>query len=198
VAGLTLTACGGGARQDASEPSGKFTVEVPTASFPSSQRLAQHTHLVIAVRNASSKTIPDVAVTITDPRFGTAIQAFGANLNMPGLASHSRPAWVVDQGPGPCDYSCKSGGPGGAITAYANTWALGALRPGAMKTFDWAVTAVKPGTYTVQYRVAAGLNGKATAVLASGGSPMGTFTVTVKSAPAQAYVNASGQIIKTQ
>jgi hypothetical protein len=67
-----------------------------------------------------------------------------------------------------------------------------------MKTFDWAVTAVKPGTYTVQYRVAAGLNGKATAVLASGGSPMGTFTVTVKSAPAQAYVNASGQIIKTQ
>ena len=31
----------------------------------------------------------------------------------------------------PVRYSCEHGGPGGAVTAYTNTWALGALKPGA-------------------------------------------------------------------
>ncbi len=59
-----MSACGGGQRQDASEPSGKFPVSVDRATFPSTQRLAQHTHLVITVRNSGNKAIPDVAVTI--------------------------------------------------------------------------------------------------------------------------------------
>ena len=67
AASVVLGACGGGARQDANEPSGIFPVAVPIASFPAFQRLAQRTHLVIAVRNAGSKTIPNVAVTITNP-----------------------------------------------------------------------------------------------------------------------------------
>src|SRR5581483_5731181 len=37
---LGLAACGGGERQDATEASGEFTVEVPKASFPSDQQLA--------------------------------------------------------------------------------------------------------------------------------------------------------------
>ncbi len=199
AASVALGACGSGARQDANEPTGNFTVSVPVAKFPTFQRLAQHTHLVISVRNSGTQTIPDVAVTITNPAYGTAAQAFGALLadTTQGLASRSRPIWIIDRPPGPCTYSCLSGGPGGAVTAYSNTWALGSLRPGATATFDWAVTAVKPGTHVVQYRVAAGLNGKAKAVLANGGTPMGTFKVNVTSVPQQSYVNNNGQIVKT-
>jgi hypothetical protein len=200
---LALSACGGGARQDAKEPNAKFTVDVPVAKFPLSQRLAQHTHMVIAVRNDSTRTIPDVAVTIVDPTLKdpTSAQAFGLNLSgqgsTPGLASRSRPIWVIDAPPGPCQYSCKSGGPGGAVTAYSNTWALGPLKPGATAKFDWAVTAIKPGTHWIQYQVAAGLNGKSRALLSGGGRPWGKFKVIISRQPQQSFVNDSGGIVKT-
>ena len=90
-----------------------------------------------------------------------------------------------------------TGGPGGAVTAYSNTWALGALKPGETAKFDWGVTAVKPGKYMVHYSVAAGLNGKAKAALAGGAIPAGTFKVMITSAPQQSYVNASGVVVKT-
>jgi hypothetical protein len=87
---LALAGCGSQARQDAHEPTGDFTVDVPVATFPSSQRLAEHTHLVIAVRNTGTKTIPNIAVTILGPKEGVAAQAFGALLaETPGLASRS-------------------------------------------------------------------------------------------------------------
>jgi hypothetical protein len=193
--GLALGACGSGARQDANEPSGNFPIDVTAATFPASQRLAQHTQLVITVRNSGSHTIPNIAVTITDPRYGTSVQAFNQYLNMPGLASHSRPVWIVDRAPGPCGYSCASGGPGGAVTAYSNTWALGSLKPGASATFDWHVTAVAPGTHIVRYEVAAGLNGKAKAVSANGTPPSGTFIVVIRRRPAQSHVNNNGQVV---
>lgn len=207
LAATGLAACGGGARQDANEPSGTFPVQVTAATFPAQQRLAQHTHLVITVRNAGRVTIPDIAVTISDPRYRTSVQAFGQYLSTPELASHSRPVWIVDHAPQPppspatgnssCGYSCQGGGPGGAVTAYANTWALGALKPGQAITFDWAVTAISPGVHEVEYVVAAGLNGKAKARLAGGGLPRGTFTVRIANRPAQAYVDNSGKVVIT-
>jgi hypothetical protein len=210
-AALIVAACGGGQRQDANEPSGKFTVAVTSASFPSSQRLSEHAHLVLSIRNDSRKTIPDIAVTICNVTCafpapageGTQAAAFAENLQMQGLAHPSRPVWVVDQPPGPCNTGCAAnsssggGGPGGAVTAYANTWALGQLAPGQTAKFDWAVTAVAPGRHTVAWEVAAGLNGKAKAVLSDGSLPHGTFTVLVHSAPAQTYVNNNGQIVTT-
>jgi hypothetical protein len=198
VALISLAGCGGGARQDANEPTGNFTVDVPVATFPAAQRLAERTHLVIAVRNTGTKTIPNIAVTILNPTGGgVAAQAFGQLIadNAPGLASRSRPIWIINRPPGPCRFSCTAGGPGGAVTAYTNTWALGALKPGHTAKFDWGVTAVKAGTHVVEYRVAAGLNGKAKAVLAGGGQPRGTFTVRVASAPQRSYVNNRGQIV---
>jgi hypothetical protein len=200
AAGLVLSGCGGSARQDASEPSGSYPVAVRSASFPASQRLAGHAHLVIAVSNAGSQTIPDIAVTITDPtlKAPTSVAAFGSNLSAPGLASGSRAVWIVDRAPGPCGYSCRSGGAGGAAGAYANTWALGALAPGATATFDWGVTAVKPGTHVVEYQIAAGLSARARAVLSGGGKPVGRFRVTVRSAPKQQYVSDRGQIVTTR
>ena len=64
LAALVLAGCGGGQRQDASEPSGNFPVTVTTATFPANQRLSEHAHLVLAIRNAGGKTIPNIAVTI--------------------------------------------------------------------------------------------------------------------------------------
>jgi hypothetical protein len=198
AASAILSACGGQTRQDAKEPRGTFPVQVTTASFPASQQLAQHTHLVIAVRNAGNRPIPDVAVTITDPARGTGVQAFAQYLNMPGLANHSRPVWVVDQGPGACKFSCQGGGAGGAVSAYSNTWALGTLKPGATAKFDWKLTAVAPGTHTIQYQVAAGLNGLSKAQLGGGGAPKGRFTITISQKPAQAYVDSSGKVLTGQ
>jgi hypothetical protein len=205
LSGAALVACGGGQRQDANEPSGNFPVQVAGAQFPSSQRLSEHTHLVITVRNSGSKTIPNIAVTICNVTCafpaplgeGTSVEAFASYLNMPNLASHSRPVWVIDQAPGPCDYSCNSGGPGGAVTAYANTWALGSLKPGGTATFKWGVTAVQPGSYKVAWQIAAGLNGKAKAILSDGSKPRGTFNVKITHAPAQSYVNNNGQVVTT-
>jgi hypothetical protein len=215
AAGVAVTAglgaCGSGARQDANEPNGIFHVSV-TSSFPGSQRLAQASSLVISVRNTDTKTIPDVAVTICNVTcgyskqdlasgYGTSVEAFAEKINYPTgqLASDSRPVWIVDQAPNPngCQYSCQQGGPGGAVTAYANTWALGALKPNQTATFDWKVTAVKSGTHIVAWQVAAGLNGKAKARTSTGAIPQGTFDVKIAQAPAQAYVNNNGQIVTT-
>jgi hypothetical protein len=200
LASAAVAACGS-QTQASSEPKGNFPVAV-VASFPTGQRLSEHTQLEIKVTNAGSKTIPDVGVTITDgvpsrPDMGTQLAAFSYSLNMANVASHSRPVWIIDQAPGPCQYSCKTGGPGGAVTAFSNTWALGRLKPGKTATFAWHLTAVQPGAWVVNWRVAAGLFGKAKAVLPGGGIPRGSFIVHVSSRPAQAYVNNGGQIVTT-
>jgi hypothetical protein len=203
---LALSACGGGANQAASEPSGKFPVTIGTARFPTSQKLSQHTHLVISVHNSGRKAIPDVAVTICNVTCGypapkgegSSSQAFAADINQSYLANPSRPLWVVERGPGACSFSCHNGGQGGAVTAYSNTWALGRLAPGHTARFDWAVTAVQAGKHVLAWEVAAGLNGKAKAVLTNGSPPHGTFAVHVSRAPAQSYVDNNGQIVTTQ
>jgi hypothetical protein len=165
------------------------------------QHLAQHTRMVVTVRNAGSKAIPNVAVTITSPPRGTSVQAFARYASMTGLASHSRPVWIIDRPPGPCvgtsGFSCRQGGAGGAVTAYSNTWAMGPLQPGQIARFVWGVTAVTTGSYPVRYQVAAGLNGKAKARLAGGGIPTGIFVVRISGRPPQSYVNNSGQIVTT-
>lgn len=208
---MAVAGCGGGSTQDANAPSGSFPVEVSTATFPASQRLSEHTKLVISVRNAGTRAIPDVAVTICNVtcRYGapvgegTSVAAFAQYLNMPELASHSRQVWIVDRPPGGDGYSAQNGGQGGAFSADANTWALGRLTPGQTATFTWNVTAVAPGRHVVAWEVAGDLYGKARAVLASGSggcgrTPCGTFDVNISPAPAQSFVNDSGQIVSGQ
>jgi hypothetical protein len=175
VAGLALTGCGG-TRQDAHEPSGSFRVDVVSARFPARQHLAKQERLVIAVRNAGDRDVPNVAVTV---------DSFAQRSEQEGLADPQRAVWIVDDGP-----------PGG-ITAYTNTWALGRLSPGQTKRFVWRVTAVQAGTHTVRWQVAAGLNGKAKAVLADNQAPAGSFTVDVSAKPAQAHVDPkTGAVVR--
>jgi hypothetical protein len=181
--GVTASGCGGG-QQDAGEPKGDFRVRVTEASFPATQAIAQPARLRIAVRNADSRTVPDVAVTVeTRPaRSGSAPVAFGAADSDARLADTEKPVWIVDAGPG------------GGTTAATNTWALGPLRAGEAKTFEWRLTAVKPGTYTVVYRVSPGLYGRARA--ASGERTRGSFEVTIGDKPVPARVDDDGNVVR--
>ncbi len=181
---------GGGARDVA------YIVRLERARFAPVQHLAQSSDLVLAVRNVGTATLPNVAVTITDPPYGTAAQAFSRLIAaQPGLASRSRPVWIIDRPPGPCGFGCRAGGPGGAVTAYANTWALGPLAPGRVAVFDWTVTAAAPGRWVVAYRIAAELQPAAAAVLADGRPAIGRFGVRIVRAPRSEYVTASGQVV---
>jgi hypothetical protein len=183
LAALLAAGCGG-TRQDADEASGNFPVRVLKASFPSSQRLSQHEELRIRVRNAGTKTIPVIAVSLLDPKAKSASQAFSDLSSDPQLASHTRPIWILDQGPA------------GGDTAYTNTWALGALAPHKTKTFKWSVTPAKAGRYRILFRVAAGLDGKAKAVTPGSKRPVtGEFDIHVSSKPHQATVDAAGNVI---
>jgi hypothetical protein len=205
ISAVALAACGGGQTQSANERRGNFPVAISTATFPAHQRLAQHSKLTIAIRNTGPDPLPNVAVTICNVTCtypapvgeGTSVAAFAQYLNMPNLASHSRPVWIIDRPPGPCGYSCQNGGEGSYFTYLANTWAAGSLKPGATATFTWGVTAVAPGTHVVAWEVSAGLYGKAKAVLSNGVTPGGTFTVYITRQPQQSYVNSKGQVVVT-
>lgn len=184
VCALGMSACGGGERQDAAEKAGSYKVEITDASFPEQQSIAQATTMKIAVRNTDDKTLPDVSVTVaTDPGdSGGAAQAFSSDIKDPNVADSSRPIWIVDEGPK------------GGDTAYTNTWALGPLKAGQSKDFEWKVTAVKAGDYTIKYSVSPGLTGKAK--VASGGTTKGTFKVTVDDTPPNARVGDDGEVIR--
>jgi hypothetical protein len=227
--GFALAACGGGERLDVNEPRASFTVDIPSQSFPATQTMSQHSHLVLAVRNDSNRTIPNVAVTICNVTCQPGPGETYATLAKAGEGTYAAPfasgssgtvatssqvqppaptnfsgnqqIWIVDRPPGPCTgqagYSCAGGSFGGAVTYDANTWALGPLKPGATAHFDWAVTAVRPGHWTVAWEVSAGLSGKARAVLPNGSQPSGAFPVTISNTPAQSYVNNNGAVVSS-
>jgi hypothetical protein len=186
-ASLALLASGcGEARRDAGEPKGTFSVELLRARFPSRQAIAHDSALEIVVRNAGGHTIPNVAVTV---------DSFSYKSTYPRLAANLRPTWIVNRGPGPAVAPNPApelesvNAAGGAQTAFVNTWALGTLHPGAVKTFVWKVTPVKAGEHTLHFQIAAGLDGKALARLAGGGRPIGQFTVRVAPLPRATHVN---------
>jgi hypothetical protein len=167
-----VTGCGSsGPRQDAGEQTGNYKVQVVEAKFPQKQSLAKRSVMTITVKNVDTKTIPNVAVTV---------KSFDQTKNDPSLADPRRPQFIVNTGPS------------GGDTAYVGTSALGALKPGQVKTFKWDVTAVVAGPYKLHYAVAAGLNGKAKAILAGGGTPTGTFSGKINSKAPDAHVGDDG------
>ncbi len=171
---LALGGCGGGERQDKNEPEGRFKVEVVKAEFPSKQKLAKRSNLVITVKNAETeRTIPNIAVTV---------RGFDVKLDNEQLADPKRPQFVINGVPKDIGTfpESKEAAPEGGETAYVDTWALGPLKAGEEKTFKWSVTAVRPGPYKLRYRVAAGLDGKAKAVALGNQAPSGLFLGTVK------------------
>jgi hypothetical protein len=184
IALIAIGAAGcGGTRQDASEPSRVFPMRVTTASFPALQHISHEARMRITVQNVSRKTVPNVAVTIITAGNGTRAAAFSDTSAQPGLASTSRPTWIVDKGPT------------GGDTAYTNTWALGELAPLRSRTFTWNVSPIRAGRYALIYTVSAGLNGKALAIGPGGRRPRGAFRVFVSGRPAQARVTGAGKVV---
>ena len=181
---LLATGGCGGKRQDAAEPSGHFRVSVTSASFPAEQTIAQSSRLRIEVKNDDKRTVPNVAVTVaTKPkRSGDAPVAFGEAAGDARLADTAKPVWILDRPPA------------GGESAYTNTWALGPMSPGEVKTFTWRLTAVKAGAYTVTYRVAPGLNGKAK--VAGGSHARGSLQVRISDEPVPARVGDDGKVIR--
>ena len=171
-----LSACGGGERQDVDEPAGTYPAHVLDASFPREQSVSRTEVMRIAVRNTGDKTLPNLAVSI---------DSLSREDEQSGVADKARPVWIVDRAPT------------GGDTAYVGTWALGPLKPGATREFTWKLTPVLPGTHTVKWTVAAGLNGKAKAEAPDAGRPQGSFTIHVSGRPAAASVDPeTGDVIR--
>lgn len=178
VALVAATGCGGGgsARQDADEPRRTYSVDVLEARFPSAQRVSQQEEMRIRVRNEDEQPIPNLVVTVT---------SFSQREQDTGLADPNRPIWIVDRSPV------------GGETAYVNTWALGRVPAGAEREFTWRVTPTRAGTFSVRYRVEAGLDGRARARLQGGDVAAGEFRVQVSDRPSDARVDPdTGAVIR--
>lgn len=186
-----IAGCGGGdERQDANEPEGDYKVEVVKASFPQEQKLAKRSELEIVVRNADSKEIPNIAVTLKGLDF---------RKDDPDLADQRRPQFVVNgqfKDFGNIEDAQAKTPNGVENPTYVDTWALGPLKPGEEKSFKWDVTAVVAGPYKITYTVAAGLDGKARAVDASGNIPQAVFSGTVSDAAPQTRIADDGKTIE--
>jgi hypothetical protein len=157
-----LAACGGGEAQDEDEPEGTWKVDVISASFPGRQHLAEESKLRITVKNVDSRAVPNLAVTV---------DGFDFRKESTQLQDRTRPIWVIDEPPV------------NSTTAFTNTWAVGELGPGRTTTLSWSLAAVRAGTYTVRWRVNAGLHGKAKARLPDGAVPKGSFIARVTDKP---------------
>jgi hypothetical protein len=189
LAGLiAATGCGGGERQDADEPEGEFPVQVVNASFPERQKLAESSNLVIAVRNAGRETIPNITMTV---------DGFSYRKDDPDLADRERPRFAVNGVPVEIAGfpEAKDATPRGCDTAYVNTWACGPLRPDEQATFRWSVTAVQAGPFKIDWRVAAGLDGRARAVRVGGGAPSGSFAGSVSRRAPQSRIAEDGRTV---
>jgi hypothetical protein len=217
LSAMGISACGGGQRQDVNEPSGNFPVQIVSADFPSKQNLAQNTNLTLSVANSGDKTIPDLAITIfttsnastsesgssstgttgtgtatTGEELPQSQGSFSVRSPQEGLSIPFRPVWILEEGFPKLTGQTASAG---AQAAQTDTYSFGALAPNQTRQMVWNVTPVQAGTYTVHYRVAAGLQGKAKAVTADGSVPEGEFVVRISSAPPQTRVNDSGQVV---
>lgn len=186
---LAVAGCGGGERQDENEPEGSYPVEVVRAAFPEEQKLAKSSDLIVTVRNAGRATIPNIALTV---------DGLDERKKSPDLADPSRPVFALNgvQVEIAGFPEAKDASPRGCDTAYVNTWACGPLRPNQQKTFRWSVTAVRAGDFDINWRVAAGLDGKAKAVAPGGGpAPRGQFSGTISDEAPDVRVADDGKTI---
>jgi hypothetical protein len=216
AASLVVAGCGGGSRQDEDEPEGNFPVEVVSATFPEEQKLAKDSKMEIVVRNAGTKEIPVISVTVECPGqkgkadqndrsagsggspSGAGSQGGGFNYRstFPGVADPSRPQFVVNTIPTrtPRNYDRGRLDPLERSSSYVSTFPLGKLAPNREARFLWDVTAVRAGPYRICWRVNAGLDGKAKAK-PSGGPITGEFRGEVSNVAPDARIGDDGRTV---
>ena len=171
VAAATFALAGCGGDDDDGADDTTYTVDVVHATFPPKQRLAKPATFEIALRNAGSARIPNLAVTLH------------------GFAERSADAprgslWIVDSSPA-------------GVTASTETWTAGPLEPDATATLRWVVTPIAPGPRTLSYEVAAGLRRSGRVRLSNGRAARGSIPVRVTAKPANARVDPrTGGVIR--
>jgi hypothetical protein len=199
-----LTGCGNNKKQDVNEPKGAFPVAVEKATFPAKQALAKQSRMEIVVRNAGSKAVPLISVTVKCPGQGAGENGGGGgfeyNTTQKGVADPQRPQFVVDKIPTstPRPTGPLALDPLERSSAFVDTYPLGTLAPGRRAQFTWDVTAVRAGPYRICWRVNAGLYGKAKAVKASSSAlPLiGVFRGEVSRKAPIAEVTPSGKVVE--
>jgi hypothetical protein len=122
----------------------------------------------------------------------SAAGSFSVRSQQPGLAIPFRPVWILEEGYPKLLGQTQSAG---AEAAQTDTFGFGPLDAGDTKDIVWKVTPVQAGTFTVHYRLAAGLQGKAVAVTQDGSVPEGQFVVQISNVPPQTRVNDAGQVV---
>lgn len=191
---LCLAACGGGSSSDANEPAGTYRVDVTEASFPAKQELGQTSLLRLGLRNEGGKTVPALTVSfsIAGEEGRTSNLPFGIHDPEPELAQPDRPVWVLAE-----HYPKLAGSaePGGAETSNPKTFAFGPLKPGATANVVWKLSAVKSGSYVLDYVASAGLTSEAKAETGDGSAPGGSFAVRIAAAAPNKVVNDSGEVV---
>jgi len=140
--------------------------------------------------------------TSTEQTLPEAEGAFSIRAEQADLAIPSRPVWILEQGypriagteagePPPGEIA----GAGGAEAAQTNTFSFGSLEPNETREVVFLVTPVQSGVYTVHYRIAAGLQGKAVAVNEDSSIPEGEFVVQITDVPPQTRVDDAGNVV---
>ena len=81
----------------------------------------------------------------------------------------------------------------GGESAYTNTWTLGELGPGERRTIEWKVTPMRPGDYTVTYRLSPSVVGDAAI---EGEDTAGEFDVSISDEPVSATVDGKGDVVR--
>ncbi|MGN6587960.1 MAG: hypothetical protein ACTHKT_10910 [Solirubrobacterales bacterium] len=193
AAAALLGACGGSSSSSDSEAGGTFHLKVTEASFPTQQKLGQTALLQLGIRNTGKRTVPALAVTFTiaGKEGVDSSLPFAVRDPQPELAQPERPVWVLA-----ATYPRLHGSssPGGTSTSNHRTFNFGPLKPGATTKAVWKLSAVRPGKYTVLYRIDAGLGGKAKAKTTGGVAPGGSFTAQISEALPETEVTDSGEI----
>ncbi|MSO41260.1 MAG: hypothetical protein EXQ70_05095 [Solirubrobacterales bacterium] len=123
---------------------------------------------------------------------GTASGSFSIVDQQAGLATPSRPVWVLESG---YPKLAGKGASAGAATALTNTYSFGPLKAGDTRVVVFSLTTVQAGDYTVNYRIAAGLTGKAVALTGDGSVPERQFVVRISDIPPQTRVTESGEVV---
>lgn len=190
---LSIAACGESS-SDANEAAGTFHVKVTKASFPTSQHIGQTYLMRLGIRNTGGKTVPAliVNVSVAGKEGQASTLPFAIHDPQPELAQPDRPVWVLA-----AHYPkfAGSAAPGGGETSNQKTYDFGPLKPGAIASLVWKLSAVKSGRFGLLYAIDAGLGGQVKAKTGGGVAPGGSFTVKISSAPLDKEVTGSGQVI---